>query len=178
MRLRLLICAGMAAARLIELTFSKRNIQRSPAAGVDTNQRLYPVMVALHTAVIGGTLLKGRSRPHLPWLVALLLAQPLRYWVLSSLGSRWNSRGVVSPVLVVETGGPYAYIRHPNYTVVAVELAALPAAFGLGRLALAASAVNAALMVVRVRDEERLLFALPGYAEHFRAKKRFIPGIF
>jgi methyltransferase len=108
----------------------------------------------------------------------LLLVQPLRWWVFRSLGRRWNTRGAVPETMSIEMGGPYAYVRHPNYTVVAVELASLPLAFGLPRLAFAATLVNALLMVVRVRDEEALLFRLPGYEAHFGDKKRFIPGVF
>jgi methyltransferase len=167
----------MAAARLIELTFSRRNIAATPSENAKDNDRLYPLMVLLHSAVIGGTFLFGRRvRPR--WLAALLVVQPLRYWVLLSLGRRWNTRGAVPVKMEVETGGPYAYVRHPNYTVVAVELASLPAAFGLGGLAVMASLANARLMAVRVRDEEALLFRLPGYEEHFGDKKRFIPGVF
>lgn len=177
MPLRFVICVFMATARLVELAISRRNIGTRVSTEAESSRRLYPVMVAMHTAVIAGTfLLGGRSRGG--WLAALLLVQPLRFWVLKSLGSRWNTRGAVSAGMEVETGGPYAYIRHPNYTVVAVELAALPAAFGLRRLALAATLLNALLMVVRVRDEERLLFELPGYEEHFRTKRRFLPFVF
>ncbi len=177
MPLRFLICVFMASARLIELAFSRRNIGSRVSNEATSSKRLYPVMVAMHTMVIAGTLLLG-GRGRGSWLTALLLVQPLRFWVLKSLGSRWNTRGAVPAEMEVETGGPYAYIRHPNYTVVAVELAALPAAFGLPRLALAATLLNALLMVVRVRDEERLLFELPGYEEHFRAKHRFLPFFF
>jgi methyltransferase len=168
----------MAAARLIELAYSRRNIGASETREAASSKRLYPLMVLLHTAVIGGTFLLGRKRPRAHWLAALLLVQPLRFWVLRSLGARWNTRGAVPAAMAVETGGPYAYVRHPNYTVVAVELASLPCAFGLGWLAVAASAINTALMVVRVRDEEVLLLELPGYEEHFGDKKRFIPGVF
>lgn len=177
MLLKLVICAYMASARLIELAISRRNIGSRVSNEAASSRRLYPVMVAMHTTVIAGTFLLG-GRRRTGWLAALLLVQPLRFWVLKSLGSRWNTRGAVPAEMEVETGGPYTYMRHPNYTVVAVELAALPAAFGLSRLSLAATLLNALLMVVRVRDEERLLFELPGYEEHFEDKKRFVPGVF
>jgi methyltransferase len=135
-------------------------------------------MVALHTAVIGGTALLGRRKPRLVWLALLLAVQPLRWWVLSTLGKRWNARGVVPNYMELATDGPYAHVRHPNYSVVAVELLALPAAFGLDRLAAIATVSNAGLLALRVRDEEALLFGLPGYAEHFDDKPRFLPGLF
>ena len=175
--MRLLVCGYMAAARLIELSISRRNIAASPSVEASTSKRLYPVMVLLHTAVIAGTAAFGARRTRAGWLAALFAVQPLRFWVLKSLGPSWNTRGAVPPETAVVTTGPYAFVRHPNYSVVAVELAALPAAFGLGRLALVASLVNALLMIVRVGDEEKLLFELSGYEEHFRRKPRFLPFI-
>jgi methyltransferase len=135
-------------------------------------------MVILHTAAIGGTALFGRRKPRFVWLTLVLAVQPLRWWVLSTLGKRWNARAAVPQDMEVATHGPYACVRHPNYSVVIVELLALPAAFGLNRLAAVATVCNAALLGLRVHDEEALLFELPGYAEHFGDKPRFVPGLF
>jgi methyltransferase len=104
--------------------------------------------------------------------------QPLRLWVLATLGRRWNTRGAVPEDAAVETGGPYAFVRHPNYAVIIMELVALPMAFGCRRLALAVTLVNAALLAIRIRDEERALMRLPGYRAHFGRRKRLVPGIF
>ncbi len=166
----------MGAARLIELLFSRRNIGAVRTAEGEMSRRTYPAMVALHTTVIAGTLLLGKNHPRKPWLATLLLVQPLRLWVLTTLGTRWNARGAVPVEMTVETGGPYAHVRHPNYSVVAIELVSLPAAFGLGRLAIIATVVNAVLLSYRIRDEEALLFTLPGYSEHFASKPRFLPN--
>jgi methyltransferase len=77
----------------------------------------------------------------------------------------------------VATGGPYAYVRHPNYTVVGVELAALPLAFGLPKVALVATLANVALLSGRIPEEEAALRRLPGWEAHFQEKARFIPGV-
>ena len=173
---RLVICGGMAVARLAELLYSRRNIDRSgPTAEGRWSRRTFPLIVALHTAVILGSLFSGRDRPNRLWLSLLLAAQPVRLWVLITLRERWNAHAAVPLEMQVETGGPYAYLRHPNYSVIAVELATLPLAFGLPRLALLATVANAALLYVRIREEEALLGRSPGYREHFAAKPRFIP---
>jgi methyltransferase len=78
----------------------------------------------------------------------------------------------------VVTSGPYALVRHPNYAVVVVELAALPAAFGLRGLAALATLANIVLLKIRIGDEEELLFQLPAYERHFRTKRRFLPFLF
>jgi methyltransferase len=176
--IRAAVCGGMAVARLVELGYSKRNIEiAGESAEGEWSRRTFPAVAALHAAVIGGTFALG-GRPRWPWLLLLAAAQPLRAWVLMTLGVRWNARAAVPKEMSVATDGTYAYVRHPNYTILVVELATLPLGFGLGRLALAGLAANAVLLAFRIRDEERLLAALPGYEAHFRDKPRFLPGLF
>jgi methyltransferase len=176
---RWLVCGSMAAARLAELGWSRHNVHQAsePARGA-WSRRTYPAMVAVHTAALALTALRGGDRPRLPWLLLLLAVQPVRLWVLAKLGRRWNTTGAVSPDLAVETGGPYHWVRHPNYAVVEVELLSLPLAFGLRGTGMALAAVNAALLAVRIHDEEALLAARPGWREHFAEKPRFLPGLF
>lgn len=177
--IRLITCGAMTAARLAELRRSRRNLH---AGGVAVegrwSRRTYPLMVALHTAVLLVTFVAGSRRPSWRWLALLLVVQPFRWWVLLVLGRNWNTRGAVAESIVIETRRPYALIRHPNYLIVVIELAALPLAFKLPRLAMLAAAVNAMLLFVRVRDEEQALMVLPEYRPHFGAKPRFIPYLF
>ena len=176
--MRLLVCAYMAAARLAELALSRRNLAESEAATEsELNRATYPLIIGVHTLAIAGTLLSGHKRSK-PWLVLLLGVQPIRAWILWTLGRRWNARGAVSEDTEVETAGPYAFVRHPNYAVVIVELLALPMAFRAPKLALGVTIVNAILLALRIREEEKALMALPGYARHFVNKKRFLPGLF
>ena len=55
--------------------------------------------------------------------------------------------------------GPFRFVSHPNYIVVAGELAVLPLAFGLPLYALVFTALNAVMMWVRIRCEQRALDA-------------------
>lgn len=166
----------MAGARLGELAWSRQNIASSgPAREGTWSRRTYPLMVGLHACVIILTAVRGSSRPWRGPLAALLAVQPLRLWVLATLGHRWNTRAAVPESLAVVTGGPYRFVRHPNYTVVAVELTALPLAFRLPRLAAWAFLANALLLALRVREEEALLAARPGYRDHFARLPRFVP---
>lgn len=177
MLVRLLVCAGMGAARLVELAYSRRNLRSDTESKEGAASRAtFPLIVLVHTVVIVGTALWG-GRLRTGWLALLLSVQPLRAWVLMTLQHRWNARGSVATDLDVATTGPYAFVRHPNYAVVVVELMSLPMAFGLTRLALAASLFNAVLLALRIRDEERLLSELPGYMEHFGDKPRFLPKV-
>jgi methyltransferase len=179
MLIRVAVCGLMAAARLAELWYSRRNLRRYELVrDTPLNRLVFPLIAALHVLVIAVTLLKGKRRVRKHWLIPLLAVQPLRYWVVLTLGRRWNVRAVLPAEMDVVTTGPYAYVRHPNYSVLLVELAALPASFGLYGPAAVATLANAALLAVRIREEERLLFALPGYAEHFATRPRLIPGVF
>jgi methyltransferase len=53
--------------------------------------------------------------------------------------------------------GPYRFLRHPNYLVVAGEIAVLPMVFGAWALALLFSILNAAVLAWRIRVENALL---------------------
>src|SRR5690349_20981338 len=128
---RSLVCALMAGARLWELRRSRMHLRSGPSVEGIWSRRTYPLMVMTHVAAICAVLFRGSPQARLRWLLILVAVQPLRIWVLALLGERWNTRGAVPERLEPETHGPYAWIRHPNYLVVAVELLALPLAFGL-----------------------------------------------
>lgn len=157
--------------RLFELWLSRRNERRLRARGaVERGGSHYPWMVALHSLWLVSTLVEGLLRgPVFPalWpvpLAAFLLVQPLRYWAILSLGESWNTKILVVPGAGLVRRGPYRYFKHPNYVVVAVEILAFPLIFGAWITALAFSALNAALLYVRIREENRALarLAKPG----------------
>jgi len=120
-------------------------------------------MVALHASWLLSTLVEGLLRgPDLPayWplpLAAFLLVQPLRYWAIFSLGDNWNTRILVVPGTKLVRRGPYRYLKHPNYLVVVMEILSFPLVFGAWITALVFSALNALLLYVRVREEDRAL---------------------
>jgi methyltransferase len=153
--------------RLLELALSRRNERLLRARGaVERGRGHYPLMVVLHVLWLLSTLVEGLLRgPSLPawWPVPLalfLLVQPLRYWAILSLGDHWNTRVLVVPGAKLVARGPYRYLRHPNYVVVAVEIATLPLIFGAWATALVFSALNATLLFVRIREENRALAEL------------------
>ena len=153
--------------RLLELALSRRNERLLRARGaVERGRGHYPLMVVLHVLWLLSTLVEGLLRgPSLPawWPVPLalfLLVQPLRYWAILSLGVHWNTRVLVVPGAKLVARGPYRYLRHPNYMVVAVEIATLPLIFGAWATALVFSALNAMLLFVRIREENRALAEL------------------
>ena len=151
----------VALQRLGELAVARRNTRRLLAAGaVERGRGHYPLIVALHAAWLASLpLVVPPDRwPSLPWLILFLALQPLRAWAISSLGGRWTTRILVLPGAAPVSRGPYRWLRHPNYVVVALEILALPLAFGAPAHALLFSALNAALLLlVRIPAEERAL---------------------
>jgi methyltransferase len=150
--------------RLLELAYSRSNERRLRAMGaVEFGASHYPLMVGLHTLWLASTLVEGLQRgPQIPawWpvpLAAFLLVQPLRYWAILSLGTNWNTRVLVVPGVKLVKSGPYRYLSHPNYLVVAVEILTFPLIFGAWITAIVFSILNAVLLYVRIRTENRAL---------------------
>jgi methyltransferase len=167
--LLVLAVALVAIQRLLELRLSRRHERILRARGaVERGREHYPLMVGLHVLWLLSTLVEGLLRgPDLPtyWPIPLaffLLAQLLRYWVIFTLGENWNTRVLVVPGTKLVRRGPYRYLNHPNYVVVAVEIATFPLIFGAWVTALVFSVLNAALLYVRIREENRALAELAG----------------
>lgn len=161
--------ALVTVQRLFELVLARRNERRARARGaVERGQRHYVLIVALHTLWLVSTLVEGLLRgPELPafWPVPLalfLLVQPLRYWAIFSLGERWNTKILVLPSERPIRRGPYKYLDHPNYVVVVVEILTFPLIFGAWITALVFTVLNAAILSVRIREENRALSEFSG----------------
>ncbi len=148
--------------RLAELVYSARNEKRLRARGaVEHSPEHYPAMVALHASwLIGLWALALGSEPSAGWVVVFLILQGLRLWVLATLGERWTTRIIVPPGEPLVAKGPYRILSHPNYAVVVGEIFVLPMAFGLVWYALIFSALNAIILAVRIRAENRALQSL------------------
>ena len=91
-------------------------------------------------------------------MLALVLAsQALRWWCITTLGRRWNTRVIVVPGLPLVAGGPYRLLPHPNYVAVVVEGFALPLVHSAWITALVFTVCNAVLLTVRIRVENTAL---------------------
>lgn len=162
-----LVLLGLTALeRLAELAVSTRNARWALGrGGVEHGRGHFGPMVVLHTALLLGCAAEVlvADRPFVPWLgwpmLALALgSQGLRWWCVRTLGRRWNTRVIVVPGLPLVTGGPYRWLRHPNYLAVVVEGVALPLVHSAWVTALVFTAANAWLLLgARIPTEERAL---------------------
>jgi methyltransferase len=163
-----LLILGVAVERLVELIVAKRNARWAFAhGGKEFGHDHYPVMVALHTALLLGCLIEpwALHRPFIGWLgwpmlTVAVLAQGLRWWCITTLGQRWNTRVIVLPDAPLVRRGPYRWLHHPNYVAVVAEGFALPLVHTAWLTALAFTLANAMLLRVRLRVENSAL----GYA--------------
>ncbi len=184
-RIAFLALIGLVACeRLVELVLSKRNAARAFArGGVEAESRaFYAGMVLAHALFFAAAPLEVflAGRPFRPGLAALMVAlaagaQALRYWAVTTLGDRWNTRVIVVPGEPAVASGPYRYVRHPNYLAVVVEMVALPLVHGAWATALVASAVNAWILARRIRHEEAALAQASDYTARLGDRRRFPP---
>ena len=163
MTLPVIVLALVTLQRLGELVLAGRNTRALRLRGaVEIGAAHYPLIVALHAAWLAGLWGLAWNRPvNLAWLGVFIALQLMRVWVIASLGARWTTRIIMLPGEALVRRGPYRFVSHPNYMVVAAEMAVLPLTFGLGVYALVFSLLNAAVLYLRIRTENQALASAP-----------------
>ena len=153
------VLAFVTVQRGAELLVARHNTQRLLAQGAfEAAPGHYPLIVLVHAAWLLGLWLLAPALPPNPVLIGVFaLLQMARLWVLATLGERWTTRIIVLPGAPLLRSGPYRFVSHPNYWVVAGEILVLPCAFGLYGFAAVFSALNAAVLTIRIRAEDRSL---------------------
>jgi methyltransferase len=159
MILSIVILALVTLQRGGELVLARRNTARLLARGaVEAGAEHYPIMVGLHGAWLAGLWWFAWNRPaDLGWLALYLVLQALRVWTIASLGERWTTRIISLPGAPLVRRGPYRFLPHPNYAVVAGEIAVLPLVFHMWIYAAVFSALNASILWIRIRVEDAAL---------------------
>ncbi len=153
------ILAVVTAGRLFELVLARSNTKRLLAKGArEHGAGHYPLIFLVHAAWLVTLWLMTTGRAPDPlWLTVFALLMFARLWVIATLGRRWTTRIIVLPDAPLVNAGPYRFLNHPNYWVVAGEIAVLPLVFGLPLVALIFSILNAAVLTIRIRVENRAL---------------------
>ncbi len=163
--------------RVVELVLAKRNEQRLKKNGaIEFGTGHYPWMVFLHTGFFSVLIIevvafqREVSSLWMLWLAIFVLAQLGRMWVISSLGEYWNTKIIVLPNAKVIAKGPYKYVRHPNYMIVATEILVISLLFNAVFTAVLFSVLNAWMMSIRIPEEERALREHTEYVTIFQKK--------
>lgn len=152
---------------LLESRLAARHERQLRQAGaVEPPGDVYPLMAVAYPACFLALLVEawlrdaGTGARFAAGLAIFAAAKALKYWAIITLGPRWSFRVLVVPGAPLVISGPYRFLRHPNYAGVMGELA------GIGLMAHApvtgslALAGFGALILARIRVEERALRAL------------------
>ena len=154
-----ILLALVTLQRGAELVIANHNTRKLLARGaVEVAPRHYLLIVAVHAAWLIALWIFGHDQAvNLLILPFYIVLQGFRFWVMRTLGSRWTTRIIVLPRQALVSAGPYRFLSHPNYAVVAAEIALLPLVLGLIWLAAIFTVLNAAVLAIRIRAENRAL---------------------
>lgn len=144
--------------RLSELYISKQTEKWLLANGaVEYGKKHYPFMVAMHTlfiiAIIGEFVVRGPMVMDYFFAGCYIALIVFKYWIISTLGHYWNTRIYRIPGSQPVMGGPYKFVRHPNYIGVIGEIVVIPLVFHLWYTAAIFTVLNAIMLTVRIREE-------------------------
>ncbi len=161
MTFAVLILLLVTLQRLSELWIAKRNTQwLLDRGGREAAPEHYPYIVAMHAAwLIGLWIFAHDQAVTLHWIGLFFILQAFRVWILVTMGPRWTTRIIVLLDAPLVDHGPFRWVSHPNYCVVAAEILVLPLAFGLVWYALLFSVLNAIILTIRIRAENEALAA-------------------
>lgn len=148
--------------RIVELIIARSNekwMRRNGA--VEYGQAHYPFIILLHTLFFFSLIAEYNfsSTVHFyPILVVVyLILAALKFWVIGSLGKFWNTKILRIPAAILINKGPYKYVKHPNYMIVVAELIVIPMCFQLVYTAVIFTFLNAIMLYVRIKEENRVL---------------------
>lgn len=175
-----------ALLRVLELIIAKRNkkINLEKKQYSYYKENYYFLFIILHTSFLFLTPLEVYFFDRTFYLIFGILGLGiyifcliLRFHILLLLKEKWNTELVFS--LTEEsiiTTGIYAYIRHPNYLVVILEIFSLSLFHSAWISLVLFSTLNLILLLkFRIPQEESFLFQNLTYKAHFTNKGRFFP---
>jgi methyltransferase len=90
-----------------------------------------------------------------------LAGKLLKWWAILSLGRFWSFRVLVVPGAALITGGPYRWLRHPNYVGLLGEIAGVALMMRAPITGVVSALAFGALLRRRIRVEERTLAGEP-----------------
>ena len=148
--------------RMAELIIASRNEKWMLQQGaIEFGKSHYPFMVAMHTLFFVSLLLEYIFRTPVNYvleaIIIYMLLILLKTWVIFSLGKYWNTKILRIPNAALVNKGLYKFIKLPNYIIVIIEIALIPLSFHLYFTAITFSILNAAMLYVRIRTENKAL---------------------
>ena len=133
------------------------------SGAVEPADDVYPIMQVAYPGsfitMLAEGWLRGSAFTAITWIGAAVFvaAKLLKYWAIATLGPRWTFRVLVPPGSLRTLAGPYRYFRHPNYIGVMGEIVGFALLAGAPISGVLATVVFAAVLLARIRVEERAL---------------------
>ena len=152
--------------RITELSVSKRNEKWLLSQGaVEYGKEHYRFIVIMHAMFFVSMIAEYNFKSvhndlniiNYLFLVFFALLQIMRFWVIHSLGKFWNTRIIRVPGSDLVKSGPYKFLKHPNYVIVALEIFCLPMIFGLYYTAIIFTILNSLILYIRIKEENKVL---------------------
>lgn len=148
--------------RLGELLLARRNerwlLQRG---AVEYGREHYRWIVTLHAlffvSLITEYVCTSTGCYSVPLMILYFLLLGFKAWAIFSLGRFWNTRIYRISGYPLVKKGPYRFLKHPNYIAVIGEIALIPLIFHLYVTAVLFTLLNALMLSVRIREENRVL---------------------
>lgn len=159
------IVLAVVVQRVLEVRLSKRNAAKIlEKGGREESDNALPLVKLLQICWWISMIAEvwWFDRPFIPALAVVgilgaITGQVLRYLSMQALGWRWTLPIMTVPDQPLVQDGIYAYLRHPNWLGVVIEIAALPLIHNAYLTALFFSLVNGVLMYKRIQLEEAVL---------------------
>ncbi|MGC4084853.1 MAG: isoprenylcysteine carboxylmethyltransferase family protein [Vicinamibacterales bacterium] len=162
-----LLAAVIAVAMSIEARRAAGNERAQRArGGIEPRHDVYPLMQVAYPGVFLAMLWEGLFRPAPPLAMIVLggvvfaAGKALKWWAILTLGQAWTFRVIVVPGMPLVDRGPYRLLRHPNYVGVVGELVGTALVAGAPVAGVLGTLFFGALMLLRVRLENRALDAI------------------
>ncbi|WP_036832849.1 isoprenylcysteine carboxyl methyltransferase family protein [Pontibacillus litoralis] len=150
--------------RIVEIGVARRNEQWMKDRGAyEVGREHYRWFIVVHSLFFLAILVEAPFAS-LQWsfssqwlFVLFIMTQAFRIWCLASLGKYWNTKIIVMPGGERVVRGPYRFMKHPNYVIVAVEFVVIPLLFQAYWTALLFPFLHLLLMYIRIPIEEQAI---------------------
>jgi methyltransferase len=148
--------------RIGELLLSYRNEKWLLQNGaIEYGKAHYPFMVAFHVLFLVSLIVEYEHQQiaeySLFFIVLYLVLIVFKLWVVLSLGKFWNTKIFHILHFPLMKKGLYKYFKHPNYVIVIAEIVIIPLAFHLYYTAVVFTILNAIILSVRIKEENKVL---------------------
>jgi methyltransferase len=159
-----LILIAVFVPMLIEAGRASLNERAQLArGGIEPADDVYKLMRVAYPAAFLAMIVEGMLRGGPPravlvsGAVVFTIAKALKWWAILTLGPFWTFRVVVVPGARLVAGGPYRWLRHPNYVGVVGELIGVGLMTGAWVFFPLGTAGFVSLLSKRIAVESRML---------------------